>query len=217
MNGTAVPWGREIAVEQVGGVPYRMYEPRTRRLASLLEHADRWAGRAHVVQGDIRLDFADLVTAVRRKAAQLQQNGIGPGDRVALLGWNGPDWVVNVWAPLWLGAVPVLVNSWWSTREIEHAFALLHPRAVLADSRLASKLPAGTPVAPWPRAGETERPPAGARRRRRRERARPDPVHLGQHRVPQGGGALAPFDHLRPALAAGHHQAAPARPRGRPA
>ena len=120
MSDTAAPWGREIAVEQVGRVPYRMYEPRTRHLASLLDHAGRWAGRAHVVRGDFRLDFADLVTAVRRKAAQLQQHGIGPRDRVALLGWNGPDWVVNVWAPLWLGAVPVLVNSWWSTREIEH-------------------------------------------------------------------------------------------------
>ena len=158
MSDTVAPWGREIAVEQVGRVPYRMYEPRTRRLASLLDHAGRWAGRAHVVQGDFRLDFADLVTAVRRKAAQLQEHGIGPGDRVALLGWNGPDWVVNVWAPLWLGAVPVLVNSWWSTREIEHAFALLQPRAVLADSRLAPKLPAGTPVAPWPMAGETGGP-----------------------------------------------------------
>ena len=158
MSDTVAPWGREIAVEQVGRIPYRMYEPRTRRLASLLDHAGRWAGRAHVVQGDFRLDFVDLVTAVRRKAAQLQEHGIGPGDRVALLGWNGPDWVVNVWAPLWLGAVPVLVNSWWSTREIEHAFALLQPRAVLADSRLASKLPAGTPVASWPMAGETGGP-----------------------------------------------------------
>ena len=129
MSGTVSPWGREIAVEQAGGIPYRMYEPRARRLASLLDHAGRWAGRAHVVQGDVRLDFADLVSAVRRKAAQLQERGIGPGDRVALLGWNGPDWVVNVWASLWLGAVPVLVNSWWSTREIEHARPPARPEA----------------------------------------------------------------------------------------
>ncbi|MER5185649.1 class I adenylate-forming enzyme family protein [Streptomyces sp. NPDC002896] len=149
MNGTVAPWGREIVVEQADGVPYRVYEPRTRCVASLLDHADRWAGRAHVVQGDVRLDFGELRGVVRRKAAQLRQHGIGPGDKVALLGWNGPDWVVNVWATWWLGAVPVLVNSWWSTREVEHAFSLLQPRAVLADARLARKVPAGTPTAPW--------------------------------------------------------------------
>lgn len=44
ISDTAVQWG-EIAVEQVYGVSYRMYEPRTRRLASLLDHADRWTGR----------------------------------------------------------------------------------------------------------------------------------------------------------------------------
>jgi acyl-CoA synthetase (AMP-forming)/AMP-acid ligase II len=146
MSGT---WGREIAVERVDGVPYRMYQPRARRLTALLDHADRWTGRAHLVQGHTRLDFGELSTVVQRKAAQLRQHEIAPGDRVALLGWNGPDWVVNIWAALWLGAVPVLANSWWSTRELEHAFDLLRPRAVLADDRLAGKLPAGTPVAPW--------------------------------------------------------------------
>ena len=74
---------------QVGRVPYRMYGTRTRRLASLLDHAGRWAGRAHVVQGDFRLDFADLVTAVRRKAAQLQEHGIGPGTASRCWGGKG--------------------------------------------------------------------------------------------------------------------------------
>ncbi|WP_328469031.1 acyl--CoA ligase [Actinoplanes sp. NBC_00393] len=144
------PWGRDLVVERVRGVPYRMYAPRVRRLSALLDHADRWAGRAHVVQGDARLDFGDLRIAVRRRAASLQAQGIGTGDRVALLGWNGPDWIVNAWAVLWLGAVPVLANAWWGTRELEHAVTLLKPRLVLADDRLAARLPAGTPVGSWP-------------------------------------------------------------------
>ncbi|MER5437673.1 class I adenylate-forming enzyme family protein [Streptomyces sp. NPDC002790] len=149
MDDNVAPWGREIVVERAGGVPYRLYDPRTRRVASLLDHAERWADRIHAVQGDVRLDFGELREAVQRKAAVLRQQGIGPGDRVALLGWNGPDWVVNVWAVWWLGAVPVLVNSWWSTREIKHAFDQLQPQAALADSRLARKLLAGTVTAPW--------------------------------------------------------------------
>ena len=149
MSGSIPTWGREITAEQRGAASYRMYEPRARRLESLLDQADRWAGRPHVVHGDVRLDFADLVAAVRGAAAQLQHHGVGRGDRVALLGWNSPQWVVNLWATWWIGAVPALMNAWWGTREMEHAFALLAPSAVLADERLARKAPAGPPVVPW--------------------------------------------------------------------
>lgn len=162
MDPTTVPWGREPAVERVGGVPFRLYAPRARRLPELLDHAERWAGRAHAVQGSVRLDFAELGPAVRRKAAELLGHGVGPGDRVALLGWNGPDWVVNVWAALWCGAVPVLLNSWWGAREMEHAFAVLQPRAVLAVDRLAAKLPTGSPALPWVVAAEGEEAPRPA-------------------------------------------------------
>ncbi|KPM54409.1 AMP-dependent synthetase [Frankia sp. R43] len=158
MSNVIPSWGRDVADEQVGGFSYRMYEPRARRLDSLLEQAERWTGRAHIIQGDARLDHGDLGKAARLKAAQLAQHGVGRGDRVALLGWNSADWVVNLWASWWLGAVPVLVNAWWSTREMEHAFELLTPAAVLVDRRLAGKVPAGSPVAPWPTADVAEGP-----------------------------------------------------------
>lgn len=59
-----------------------------------------------------------------------------------LLAYNGPEWVLALWAIWSVGAVPVLGNRWWSHREAEHSTALTTPRAVITD---APDLVAGAP------------------------------------------------------------------------
>ena len=53
-------WGDQIAVEDVGGVPYRMYVQRPRQIAELLGFADRWGERPYIVQGDRIFRFGGL-------------------------------------------------------------------------------------------------------------------------------------------------------------
>jgi acyl-CoA synthetase (AMP-forming)/AMP-acid ligase II len=60
-----------------------------------------------------------------------------------MLGWNGPDWVLNFWACLQMGAVPVVGNTWWSAAECADALNLIQPKVVLADASMQAKLPAG--------------------------------------------------------------------------
>ena len=62
-------WGNEIAVEQIGGVPFRMYTERPRRVEQLLAFADRWGSRPHIVQGDRVVTFEDMCYAVVAKIA----------------------------------------------------------------------------------------------------------------------------------------------------
>ncbi len=142
-------WGDEIAVEVIRGVPYRMYTQRPRRVEALLAHAARWADRPHIVQGEQSLSFADLRLAVAAKAAQLREFGLQRGDKVFLLGWNSPQWVVNFWACFSAGAVPVLANTWWSSTEIANGLAALQPAMTLADDHAAARMPAGTRCGPW--------------------------------------------------------------------
>ena len=126
-------WGREIAVELINGVPYRMYTNRPRRVADILPLAHRWGTRAHIVQGERRVLFDDLLAAVARKADYLRGEGIVRRDRVLILGWNSPDWIVNFWACTQVGAAPALANAWWSALEVNEAVALLQPAIILAD------------------------------------------------------------------------------------
>jgi acyl-CoA synthetase (AMP-forming)/AMP-acid ligase II len=149
MSPATAPWGDQIAVETIKGVPFRMYTQRPRRIEVLLAHAGRWGARPHIVQAERVLTFDELCHAVTNKARTLAQIGVGRGDRVFILGWNSPEWVANFWACLRAGAVPVLANAWWSAAEIANGLATLQPVLVLADERAAARMPAGSRIGPW--------------------------------------------------------------------
>jgi acyl-CoA synthetase (AMP-forming)/AMP-acid ligase II len=142
-------WGNQIVVQKVGGVPYRLYAERPHRVDQLLGLADRWAGRAHLIQGDRVVTFSGLRQGMADKARTLAQIGVAAGDRVVLFGWNSADWVINFWACIQLGAIPVLANAWWGEGEIEYGLNLVKPALVLADTRTESKIPAQWKRGPW--------------------------------------------------------------------
>jgi acyl-CoA synthetase (AMP-forming)/AMP-acid ligase II len=146
---SATQWGTEIGVEEIGGVPYRIYTKRPRRVEELLAFANRWGTRSHIVQGGRVVTFEDLHQAVANKTRELADLNVQRGERVFLLGWNGPEWVVNFWACLRAGAVPVLANAWWSEVEVANGLAALKPVLTLADERSAAKVPAGWRVGRW--------------------------------------------------------------------
>ena len=149
MSTAQARWGDQIAVEVVNGVPYRMYVERPRRAEDLLAFAARWGARPHIIQGDRVLTFDDLHEAVLAKVSELKDLGVKRGERVFILGWNSPEWVVNFWACLCAGAVPVLANTWWSSAEVERALAALEPALTLADDSAGAKMPAGSRCGRW--------------------------------------------------------------------
>jgi acyl-CoA synthetase (AMP-forming)/AMP-acid ligase II len=159
MSQGVTAWSDRVAVERVDGVPFRMYVERPRRLEELLAFASRWGARPHIVQGERVLSFDDLRHMTTAKTQNLLRLGVSPGERVGLMGWNSADYVVNFWAVLAAGAVPVLFNTWWTEAEVGDALELLRPILVLADRRAKGKIPSGWACAAW----ETERPaPASA-------------------------------------------------------
>ncbi|MEY4099411.1 MAG: hypothetical protein RL300_582 [Pseudomonadota bacterium] len=149
MSSTARSWGKEIATEIVGGVPYRMYTERPHRVQELLAFIDTWGDRPYVVQGERSLSFGDMHKAILAKAATLVKLGVKRGERVFILGWNSPEWIANVWACFAAGAVPVLANAWWSATEIDNGLALIKPVLTLADARTADKVPPPWKTGPW--------------------------------------------------------------------
>lgn len=146
---TAPAWGSDIEVETISGRSFRVYRDRPRELSTFLQLAERWADRPHIVQGDRVVTFGDLVSDARRKAVVLQEHGVLRGDRVVIVAFNSPEWIVNFWATVTIGAVPVLGNAWWSKDELATALDLVSPRVVLADAKAAQRLGADVPTAPW--------------------------------------------------------------------
>ena len=73
-------------------------------------------------------------------AAQLQKNGIGRGDRVAIVMPNRPEYYVALFACAYVGAVLATVNIEFRSSEIASILSNASPSAVLVDARGANVL-----------------------------------------------------------------------------
>lgn len=97
-------------------------------LASILaESAARYPEKEAVVLGPHRITYGQLWDETRRYAAVLRDYGVGPGDTVAMLMPNVPDFPRVYYAALSLGAVVVPVHALLVAPEI--AFVLKDSQA----------------------------------------------------------------------------------------
>ncbi len=125
----------ELVREDVRGHSMWVFRQRIRSLRELLERTERFGDRLYLVDGDVRLTFVDHLEQVSRLSNALRdRHGIRPGDRVALFAANRWEWIVAFWATSWLGAIPCLMNGWWTAEEFADAAALVEPALVIGDS-----------------------------------------------------------------------------------
>ena len=138
------PWGDEVVAGHYGGHPGLVYRDRPRTFAELFAGVDRWEQRTFLVQGERRITFGEVFAAAQAARDRLTARGIQQGDRVILLAYNSPDWVLALLAIWSVGAVPVLGNRWWSTGETAHSIALTGATVVVTDA--PGLVPAGSTV-----------------------------------------------------------------------
>ena len=82
--------------------------------------------------------FADLHDAAMRVARTLINHGAKPGNRVALLGRNSPEWVAAYYGAALAGVILVPLNFWFRASEIEYALNDSGTTIVIADRDHAS-------------------------------------------------------------------------------
>jgi acyl-CoA synthetase (AMP-forming)/AMP-acid ligase II len=113
--------------------------------AELLHHplaraAQRLGDRAAMLVDDGTVTFRELDERSNRAARHLADLGVGPGDRVAVMLTNRPEFSVIVNAVSKLGAASVLLSSAWKAREAGHALELTGARLAVADDPGATVL-----------------------------------------------------------------------------
>jgi long-chain acyl-CoA synthetase len=108
------------------------------------------AGRQHgakifLVYEDERVSFEAFHRAVAALAAELAAEGVGPGDRVAVIMRNLPEWVVAFYAAASLGAIVTPLNAWWTGPELEYGLTDSGTKVLLVDreryERITEHLP----------------------------------------------------------------------------
>lgn len=101
-----------------------------------------------VVSGEHRLTYAQLWERVRRAAAMLAAQGVGPGTRVAALATNSHRYVEAYYATAMLGGVFIPVNYRAKAPELEHMLRFGEARVLLVGSRYLPAVEALRPGLP---------------------------------------------------------------------
>jgi len=164
--GPGGPFETEEAV--VLGETMTVFKNRPRSLRELVERS-RALGPAEAVlftdgAMERRWSFEQQAALVASVAAALRDRyGVGPGDRVAILAANCPEWILAFWATVSLGAVAVGLNAWWTAAELRVALDDARPKVLVADARRRSRLAGATPDVPIVAVGDAGDEPSSSR------------------------------------------------------
>lgn len=108
----------------------------------------RTAYRVRTDEGWRATSWAQYAEQVRTASRALLSLGVGPADRVAILGFNRPEWAIMAFGAMALGAIPAGIYWTSSTRDIEYILNHSQARVLLVESRAQlDKVLAGRPSA----------------------------------------------------------------------
>lgn len=120
------------------GQSYKAFKNAQSTLTSVLQ-----AGRNHgdaeflVYEGE-RYTFQEFFTQVDALAASMQlDHGVCSGDRVAIAMRNCPEWGLSFVAAVLIGAIPVPINSWGKSEELEYAITDSGANLLICDEQRA--------------------------------------------------------------------------------
>jgi long-chain acyl-CoA synthetase len=126
----------EIVTEDVLGRPMQVYKERMRTLRAIPQAAIGRGDDIFLVYGDRTYGFRDFVEQTNGLASALAGRcGIGPGDRVAVLSQNNPEWCLTFWATVSMGAILVGLNGWWKADEILYGLQDSGAKVLVADAK----------------------------------------------------------------------------------
>jgi acyl-CoA synthetase (AMP-forming)/AMP-acid ligase II len=126
------------------------YRPRWDTIPEMvLSAADRFGDAEAVVDGPLRLSFAELVHRIRCAAGAFAGLGIEKGERVAIWAPNSAEWIIAAFGLLTAGGVLVPVNTRFKAEEAADIIGRSGAKTVLVQKDflgLDYSAPAGVPV-----------------------------------------------------------------------
>jgi len=109
------------------------------RFESLWDCLYHWAAaapdRTALRCGEQCLDYAALAGEAEKRAQWLLDQGVEPGDRVIIAGYNSLDWIIAYMGIMRLGAIAVPANNRLAPAQMADLATLLDARFALADAR----------------------------------------------------------------------------------
>ena len=130
----------EIVEAEVLGNRIRTYKNAIPNVRDFWLSTIQFAERPYLVYGDERLTYAQAHEQVNAVAAWLADQGVKPGDRVAIAMRNYPEWMLIYWACVSYGVAVVGMNAWWTTEEMAYALNDSQPKVLFLDAERLVRL-----------------------------------------------------------------------------
>jgi acyl-CoA synthetase (AMP-forming)/AMP-acid ligase II len=99
----------------------------------VLSAADRFGDAEAIVDGPLRLTFAQVVERIHCAAGAFADLGVGKGERVAIWAPNSAEWIIAAFGLLTAGGVLVPVNTRFKTEEAGDIIGRSGAKAVLVQ------------------------------------------------------------------------------------
>ncbi|WOJ98028.1 class I adenylate-forming enzyme family protein [Congregibacter brevis] len=130
-----------LSTVTIDGAEYRSFASAPDNMAAyfrfMLNHADK----EFTVYRDNRMTFGESYAQSAALARSLIDDfGVQPGDRVAILSRNNPEWMMGFIAVLSIGAVAVPMNAWWTTEELDYGLKDCGAKLVIVDRQRMERL-----------------------------------------------------------------------------
>ncbi|MFI8418938.1 class I adenylate-forming enzyme family protein [Streptomyces sp. NPDC085479] len=119
-------------------------------LCALLDGAARAAGtKEAVVYGEQRWTYGEFATEARRAATVLHAAGVRPGDRLAVMTYNTPAFLLAAFGAWYAGATLVPVNHKLQTAEVARQLRHCGARLAVVDAEIGTRATAAGTDTTW--------------------------------------------------------------------
>lgn len=131
----------EIGTEEVLGESIQVFRNRDRSLREIVLNSANHGDNEHIVCEGQRISFREHLARVSAVAHNLREHyGVKPGDRVAILADNHPQWIITFWATVSIGGICAGLNGWWKRDEILHALENAEPNLLVGDRKRLARI-----------------------------------------------------------------------------
>ncbi len=124
----------EIIETEILGQRIRDFKNRPNSIREIWASTAPFADRDYIVYEQERITYAEAHRIVASVAGWLFEQGVRPGDRVAIAMRNYPEWMLIYWACTSIGVAVVGMNAWWTETEMAYGINDAQPVFVFADA-----------------------------------------------------------------------------------
>ncbi len=123
----------ELELREINGVPLRVFANAPSSMRDIFLMSAEAGDRPFLYFADEVLSYAQVHEQVASVGSWLVNQGVRPGDRIAIGMRNYPEWPIAYWAIVSIGAIAVSLNAWWIADELSYALQDSSCRMVFVD------------------------------------------------------------------------------------